>query len=42
MAGVTPQMDARPKENKKQAYAQVGGSSSLWLDTMLFPAQVFL
>lgn len=42
MAGVTPQMDARPKENQKQAYAQVGGSSSLWLDTMLFPAQVFL
>lgn len=35
-------MDARPKENQKQAYAQVGGSSSLWLCTVLFPAQVFL
>lgn len=42
MAGVTPQMDARPKEKQKQAYAQVGGSSSLWLCTVLFPAQVFL
>lgn len=42
MAGVTPQMGARAKENQKQAYAQVGGSSSLWLGTMLFPAQVFL